>query len=65
MTQGPLALPGVLHKMPKNSEKLLTKYDLDKIGKDEDHPDNFYLHMQTRYVTMMLHVEFFHVPWMV
>ena len=47
MTQGPLELSGVLHKMLRHVEKLLTKYDPDKIVKVEDHLDNFYLHMKT------------------
>lgn len=29
MNQGPISLPGFLHKMSKHLEKLLTKYDLD------------------------------------
>lgn len=41
MTQGPLALLGVLHKMSRHPEKLLTKYDPDKVVKVEDHLDNF------------------------
>lgn len=47
MTQGPLALLGVMHKMPRYSEKLLIKYDRDKTVKIEDHLDKFYLHLQT------------------
>ena len=66
MTQGPLTILGVLHKMKKHSEKLLTKYDPDNMVKVEDHLENFYLHMKNlRYVTMKLHANFFHVPWMV
>ena len=47
MTQGLLALLGMLQNMPKHSEKLLMNYDPEKILKDEDHFDNFYLHLQT------------------
>jgi len=43
MTQGPLALSGALHMMPKRSEIMLTKYDPDNTVKAEDHLDNFYL----------------------
>lgn len=46
MTQGPLALPSVLHKMPRHTEKLLTKYDPHKKAKVEYHLDTFYLHLQ-------------------
>lgn len=52
MIQGKLALSGVLHKVPRHPEKLLTKYDLDKVAKEEDHLDKFYLHLQ------MLEVHF-------
>jgi len=45
MSQGPLTLPGILHKMPRHLEKLLMKYDLDKSINAEDHLDNFYLHL--------------------
>lgn len=46
MTQSPLAFLGVLHKMPRHPEKLLTKYDPKKAAKEEDHLDNVYLHLQ-------------------
>lgn len=46
MTQGPLVLPGVMHKMLRHAGKLLTNYDLEKIVKVEDRFDNFYLHLQ-------------------
>lgn len=45
ITQGPLALLGVLHKISRHKEKLLTKYDLDKEVKAEDHLYMFYLHL--------------------
>lgn len=47
MTQGPLALSGSLHRMPKRSERMLTKYDSDREVQVEDHLDNFYLQLQT------------------
>lgn len=47
MTQGLLALSGVLHKMPRHSEKILKKYDHNKRVKVEYHLDKFYLHLQT------------------
>lgn len=47
MNQGPLALPTLLHKMPRHLKKILMKYDPYKRVKDEDHLDNFYLHLQT------------------
>lgn len=46
ITQGPLALSGVSHKMPRNLEKLLMKYDPYKVVKAEDHLDNFYMNLQ-------------------
>lgn len=33
MTQGPLVLPDILHKMPRHPEKLLTKYCPNKVIK--------------------------------
>ena len=47
MTQVSLTILGVLHKMPRHSENLLKKYDLDKTMKAKYHLDNFYLHMKT------------------
>ena len=47
MTQGPLALPGALHRMPKRLERMLKKYDPKRTVKVEDHLDNFYLQLQT------------------
>lgn len=47
MTQGPLTLPSVMHKISRDVEKLLMKYDPKKIVKAEDHLDTFYLHLQT------------------
>lgn len=44
MTQGPLALSCLLHKMLRHLEKLLRRYDPDKAVKAEDHLNNFYLH---------------------
>ena len=45
MTQGPLALPNVLHNMPKRAERMNVKFDLNNIVKAEDHLDNFYLQL--------------------
>lgn len=47
MTQGPLALLGDLHRMPKHSKRMLTKYDPDGIVNAEDHLGKFYLQLQT------------------
>lgn len=47
MMQGPLALPGALHRMPKHSERTLTKYDPANTVKVEDHLDKLYLYLQT------------------
>jgi len=41
MTQGPLALHGALHKMPRHAEKLLMQYEPDRVVKAEDHLDTF------------------------
>lgn len=46
IAQGPLALPNNLDKMPKDLEKLLLKFDLEKKTKFEDHIDDFYMHLQ-------------------
>lgn len=46
MTQGPLTLSDVLHKMPRHPKKLLMKYDPAKAVKVEDHLDNSYLYLQ-------------------
>jgi len=43
MTQGPLALPVVLHKMPKRGERMKIKFNPNNAVKAEDHLDNFYL----------------------
>lgn len=45
MTKDPLALLGILHKMPRHPKKLLMKYDPNKDIKAEDHLDNLYLHL--------------------
>lgn len=45
MTQGLLSLLGVLHKMQRHLENLLTKYDPVKVINVEDHLDNFYIHL--------------------
>ncbi len=45
MAQGPLALPKNLHKMPRHLENLLSKFDLNKKTKAEDHIDDFYMHL--------------------
>jgi len=47
MTYGPLALPSALHRMPKHSQRMVTKYDLDRAAKVEDHLDNLYLQLKT------------------
>lgn len=47
MTQGPLEPLGVLNKVSRHVEKRLTKYDLGKTVKIEDHLDTFDLHLQT------------------
>lgn len=66
MNEGPLALSGVMHKMKWHVEKLLTKYDPDKIVKVEDRLDNFYLHLLTLEVCYDGDpCRHFHVPWMV
>lgn len=52
MDQGPLSLSCNLHYLPKHPKTLLTKYDPDKKVKDEDHIDDFNLHLrmlQVRY----------------
>lgn len=46
MAQGPLSVLDILHKMPRNLEKFLSKFDLDKRIKEEDHIDDFYMHFQ-------------------
>lgn len=45
MTQSPLSLLGFMHKMQRHMDKLLTKYDLDKIVKAKDHLDMNNLHL--------------------
>jgi len=45
MTQGPLALPSALHKMPRQEERMNIKFDPDSIVKAEDHLNNFYLQL--------------------
>ena len=47
MTQGPLALPAVLHKITKQGERMNIKFKPDNAVKAEDHLDNFYLQLQT------------------
>lgn len=47
MTQGPLALPNVLHKMPKQAERMNIKFNPNSAVKAEDHLENFYLQLQT------------------
>ena len=46
MVQGPLSLLDNLHKMRRNSEKLLSKSNRDKKIKEKDHIDNFYMHLR-------------------
>ena len=43
MTQGPLALSIVLHKMLKRTERMNIKFNSDITMKAGDHLDNFYL----------------------
>lgn len=53
MTQGPLALPTILHKMSKRAEIVNIKFNLGTSMKAKYHLDNFYLRLQTlkvRYV---------------
>ena len=45
MAQGPLTLLDNLHRMPKYLKKLLSKFDHDKKTKEEDHIDDFYMHL--------------------
>ena len=47
MTQGPLALHAVLHKMPRRAERMNFKFNPDNMVKVEDHLDNLYLQLQT------------------
>lgn len=47
MTQGPLTLLVVLHKMMKREERMNIKFDPDSMVKAEDQLDNFYLQLQT------------------
>lgn len=47
MTQEPLALRGVLYKIPKWVERMNIKFNLDNTMKAKDHLDNFYLQLQT------------------
>lgn len=47
MTQGPLALLTILHKMPKRVERMNIKFNLDNTVKEKYHLDNFYLQLQT------------------
>jgi len=47
MTQGPLALLAVLHKIPKQMERMNIKFNPDNTMKAKDHLDNFYVQLQT------------------
>lgn len=47
ITQGPLALPSVLHKIPKRVERMNINFNPGSTMKVEDHLDKFYLHLQT------------------
>jgi len=47
MTQGPLSLPAIPHKMPKRAKRLNIKFNSDSVVKAEDHLDNFYLQLKT------------------
>jgi hypothetical protein len=41
--QGTLNLPRKLHEMPREFDKFLSKFDLDKYRSPEDHLNNFFL----------------------
>ena len=43
MTQGPLALPVVLYKMPNRPKTMNIMFNADSTVKAKDHLDNFYL----------------------
>jgi len=45
MTQGPLALSGVLHKMLKQADRMNIKFNPDITVKAKDHLDKFYLQL--------------------
>jgi len=45
MAQGPLTLPGNLHRMPRHFENLLSKFDPNNKTKVQDHIDNLYMHL--------------------
>lgn len=45
MSREPLALSGDFHKMPKRSERIITKYDPDRAMREEDHLEKFYLQL--------------------
>lgn len=47
MTQGPLSLLDVMHKIPKRAERMNINFNPDSVMKAEDHLDNFYLQLQT------------------
>jgi len=47
MTQRPLALPVVLHKMPKQAERMNINFNPNCTVKVEDHLDKFYLKLHT------------------
>jgi len=46
MVQSPLNLRGLLHDMPRHSEKHLPKFDSEKGTSADDHINNFYLSLQ-------------------
>lgn len=46
ISQGPLTLLGILHRIPIHLEIFLTKYDPNKETKAEYHLHKFYLHLQ-------------------
>lgn len=43
MTQAPLVLPAILHKMSKRAKRMNIKFNPDNMMKVEDHLENFYL----------------------
>ena len=47
MTQGPLALLGVLHKMLKWVKRINIKFNPENMVNAKDHLDNFYLQLQS------------------
>jgi len=46
MAQGPLGLMGNLHKIPRHPKNILSKYNLEKKTKAEDHLVDFYMYLR-------------------